>query len=86
MDCVDDPHAAPPPELRLYWLCMRYSSLPGPGALLDQDAGLMNRMSVLGNVYDTVQRVRGLAGKEIHNMRPADGRLLAWLDEIGVRT
>ena len=85
MDCIDDAEIAPPPELRLYWLCMRYGALPGAGALLEQDAGLMNRMSILGNVHDTVQRVRGLVGKDIHNMRPADGRLMAWLDEMGVR-
>lgn len=85
VDCVSDPQATPPPELRLYWMCMRYGSLPEPGGLLDQDAGLMGRMSLLGNVYDTVQRVRGLVGDQIHDMRPEDGRLLAWLDRIGVR-
>lgn len=54
--------------------------------MLDQDAGLIGRMSLLGNVYDTVQRVRGLTGENIHQMRPDDGRLLAWLEEMGVRT
>lgn len=85
MNCAGDPQATPPPELRVYWMCMRYDALPEPGGLFDQDAGLMGRMSVLGSVYDTVQRVRGLVGDRIHDMRPDDGRLLVWLDEIGVR-
>lgn len=75
----------PPPELRLYWQCQRFNCLPDAGPLLEQDAGLLNRMTVLGNIYDTVDRVKGLVGKEIHNMRPADGRLLAWLESIGIQ-
>jgi len=53
--------------------------------MLDQDAQTMYTMNLLGNIYDTVQRVRGLTGDAIHNMRPDDGRMLAWLDAIGVR-
>lgn len=63
---------------------MRYGSMPDAGGLMDQDAGLLGRMSLLGSVYDTVQRVRGLVGKQIHDMRPEDGRLLMWLESIGV--
>lgn len=85
MDSAGDAKVTPPPELRLYWMCMRYGSLPEPGGLFDQDAGLMGRMSLLGNTYETVQRVRGLVGEAIHNMRPDDGRLLAWLEEFGIR-
>lgn len=85
MDAVDDPQSPPPPELRLFWMCMRYGALPEPGGLFDQDAGLLGRMSLLGNVYETVQRVRGLVGDKIHDMRPDDGRLLGWLEKIGVR-
>lgn len=65
-------------------MCMRYGSMPDAGGLMDQDAGLLGRMSLLGSVYDTVQRVRGLVGEQIHDMRPEDGRLLMWLESIGV--
>ena len=66
-------------------MCMRYGALPEPGGLLDQDAGTRGRMSLLGNTYDTVQRVRGLVGDKIHDMRPEDGRLLVWLENNGIR-
>lgn len=56
----------------------------GRGALLDQDAGLLSRMTLLGSAYEVVQRVRGLVGDNIHKMRPEDGRMLLWLDEIGI--
>jgi len=85
VDCVDNPQAIPPPELRLYWMCMRYSVLPETGGLMEQDAGLMNRMSLYGNIHDAVQRVRGLVGDQIHDMRPDDGRMLMWLERQGVR-
>ena len=75
-----------PPELRLYWTCRRFGGLPEAGPLFDQDDGLLARMSILANICDTVQRVRGLVGDQIHRMRPDDGRLLAWLEEQGVRT
>lgn len=65
-------------------MCMRYGSMPDAGGLLEQDAGLLGRMSLLGSVYDTVQRVRGLVGEQIHDMRPDDGRLLVWLESMGV--
>ena len=74
--------ATPPPELRLYWLCKRYTALPEPGALFEQDAGLLSRMATLGNIYETMQRIRGLKGEAIHNMRPDDGRVWAWVDEM----
>lgn len=86
VDLAGGAKESPPPELRLYWMCQRYGALPDTGAMLDQDAGLIARMSFLGNVYDTAQRVRGLTGENIHQMRPDDGRLLAWLEEMGIRT
>lgn len=66
-------------------MCQRYGALPEAGALFDQDAGLLGRMATLGSVYDAVQRVRGLKGKEIHDMRPDDSRVLAWLEKLGVQ-
>lgn len=80
-----DTQAAPPPELRLYWQCQRYGSLPEPGGLFDQDAGLLERMATLGNVYAAVTHVRSLRGAEIHNMNPAAGRVLLWLEGQGIQ-
>lgn len=41
----------------------------------------MGRMTLLGAVYDTVRRVRGLKGEAIHDMNHDDSRLLLWLEE-----
>lgn len=74
-----------PPELQLYWTCQRFGGLPDAGPILEQDAGLLSRMSLLSAAYDAVQHMRGLKGDEIHKMNPAHGRTIAWLDEIGIR-
>ena len=85
MRLADGAEETPPPELRLYWMCQRFGSLPEPGGLMEQDAGLLGRMAALGNVYETVQRVRQLKGEQIHNMQPSDGRLLVWLEKQGIQ-
>jgi hypothetical protein len=41
----------PPPELRLLWRIDRYHALPEAGGLNDQPAGLLDRLTILGNVY-----------------------------------
>jgi len=66
-------------------MCRQYHALPEAGSIMDQDAQTMYMMNLFGNIYDTVQRVRGLTGDAIHNMRPDDGRMLAWLDAVGVK-
>jgi hypothetical protein len=68
----------------LYWTCKDFNGLPEPGAILDQDAGLLSRMRVLGNVYDGLRRIRNLTGEQIHNMSDSDARLWAWLEQQGV--
>ena len=51
---ADDPqHNEPPPELTLYWRCQSYGSLPYPGSLREQPAGLLERMQVVHNVHET---------------------------------
>lgn len=65
-------------------MCKDLGALPEPGAMLDQDAGLMTRMRVLGHVYDTVQRIRQMHGEQIHNMSAADARTWDWLEKLGV--
>ena len=82
---MTDPATTPPPELRLYWQCLRFNALPEPGALFDQDAGLLARMGMLGNVYDAIGRIKSLTGKDIARMRPEDGRIWVWLERNGFR-
>lgn len=76
---------AAPPELRLFWMCQRFDSLPEPGGLFDQDAGLMERMSALGAAHEAVSHMRSLKGAEIHNMNPGAGRVIMWLESQGVQ-
>lgn len=45
----------PPPLLKLAWQCKRWNALPEAGGLMDQPAGLMEKLSVLDNVYSTMQ-------------------------------
>lgn len=80
-----DDTAAAPPELRLFWMCQRYGALPEPGGLFEQDAGLLERMAVLGSTYDAVTHMRSLKGPEIHNMNPSAGRVILWLEKQGVQ-
>lgn len=69
----------------MYWLCQRYGSLPDAGGLLDQDAGLLERMTALGSTYEAVQHMRSLKGAEIHNMNPGAGRVILWLESMGIQ-
>ena len=43
--------APPPPELRLAWDCDRWHTLPQAGGVLDQPAGLLERMRQADAVY-----------------------------------
>jgi len=43
--------AKPPSELRLAWQAIGYRALPDPGGLLDQPAGLLNRMTQVYNTW-----------------------------------
>lgn len=84
MRLVDGHDVTPPPELRLYWMSQRYGALPEPGGLLEQDAMLLERMTTLGTVYESVSHMRSLKGPEIHNMSPAAGRVIMWLEAQGI--
>lgn len=48
--CADG-DGPPPPELTLAWRCEQYHVLPYPGGLLDQPAGLVNRMTAALNAF-----------------------------------
>ena len=68
-----------PPDLRLAWDCQRWGALPEAGGVLDQDAGLMDRMAALSNVYNVVDRLRNLQGAQIHNLTTSERRVIKWL-------
>jgi len=42
----------PPPEIRMAQLCERWHALPEAGGLLDQPAGLVEKMSIAMNVFN----------------------------------
>ena len=48
----------PPEELQLAWQVRRWHALPEPGGLLDQPAGLVERMAVAESVYQAVKAWR----------------------------
>ena len=50
--------------------------------MLDQDYSMMHQMSVLSNVYDTLTRLRGLKGAQIHGMSSSERRLIKSLRDM----
>ena len=42
----------PPPEIKMAQLCERWHALPEAGGLLDQPAGLIEKMSIAMNYYN----------------------------------
>lgn len=40
-----------PRELHLYWQFLRYDRLPRGGGIEDQEAGLLERMTIIGEAY-----------------------------------
>lgn len=50
--CGTDPKAKTPPELRLAWQAVSFHALPETGGLLDQPAGLLNRMTQAFNAWN----------------------------------
>ena len=53
----------PPRELKLAWQCKQFHCLPFSGGLLDQPAGLVDRMQIAYNVWSAV-KTRERYGKE----------------------
>jgi hypothetical protein len=47
-----------PPELKLAQLCERWRALPEAGGLLDQPAGLIEKMSIAVNVFNAHRAMR----------------------------
>lgn len=48
----------PPDELRLAFRCQQWGTLPCSGGLLDQPAGLVERMTIAVNVYNAIREWR----------------------------
>lgn len=62
MRCARDNEPAPP-ELKLAWQAQRWNALPEPGGLLDQPAGLLNRMATAASVYNAFKTLQQSAGQ-----------------------
>ena len=75
----------PPAELRLSWECERFHTLPEAGGYLDQDFGLLQRMTGLSNVYNAVSAWFNHGGEKIHNLSEQTRRLLRWLMDNGIQ-
>jgi len=73
-----------PPELRLAWECERYRCLPESGGYMDQDYGLLTRMTVLANVYGAYAHYRNSIGAQIHSLSEAERRILRNLKDSGL--
>lgn len=72
-----DHNGRPPSALETAFLAKQWGSLPDPGGLYDQDAKLIKQMTVLYNVYKTLQKFRNAQGAQIHQLTDADRRILA---------
>jgi hypothetical protein len=79
-----DGKGLPPPEQQLAGWCKEWGALPEEGGMLDQDIGLILRMTVSNNVYRTISKVRGMMGAQIHNLTDADRRIIRSLMDAGV--
>lgn len=77
-----DDDADPPDELYLYWICKDLGLTPSQA--MNEDYQTVSRMRQFAAVYNMIPRVRGLKGDEIHNIDPADMKLMDWLKETGV--
>ena len=83
MGAVDGETPAPP-ELVLSWQCQKWHCLPEAGAYMDQDHGLMTRMSALTNIYNAYYHYRNSPGKEIHSLSISERRILRVLKDAGI--
>jgi hypothetical protein len=71
MRCARD-GAEAPVELRLAWQVDRWHALPEAGGLLDQPAGLLQRMASMSNVYNAFKIFAQSAGQlmQLANSQP----------------
>ena len=64
-----------PPELQLYWQCRDLNALPYAGGVLDQPAGLVQRMRAANNVYQAQKAFMSMRLPDFHRRYP-DGMKL----------
>lgn len=83
MECITD-NAPPPSELKLAWSCERWKTLPDAGGLYDQDYSLLHRMNAFTNIYNAVQRIKTLKGKQIHSLSDSERLILRYLMDNGI--
>jgi hypothetical protein len=74
-----DKGKAPPPQLKLAWLCEQWEAPPETGGMLDQDHGLITQMTVASNIYATLKAYRSMKGTEIHGLSDGQRRILRLL-------
>ena len=73
-----------PPELHLGWECQKWHCLPDAGGYLEQDYGLMVRISALSNIYAAYSAYRNAQGTQIHQLTEGARRILRQLKDMGV--
>ena len=83
VECVTN-NAPPPAELKIAWQCERWHTLPDVGGLHDQDYTLMRRMNTCMNIYNAVQRIYSLQGKQIHTLSDSERAILKSLMDLGL--
>lgn len=74
---------SPPPELQLAWNCKTWGALPNGGGLLDQPAGLVERMTAALNAYDTIRSMKAAANIAVwQRSHPEMARIYARISEL----
>ncbi len=84
--CARD-KAAAPAALQLAWQAERWGALPEAGGLLDQPAGLMQRMGALMNVYNAYKTMQAHTGKlvQLANTNPQVISLVRQIEKLEVQ-
>ena len=65
-------------------MCERYTALPEPGAIFEQEYRLIKSMAKLDNIYSAVNRMRNLHGAAIHSLTTGERQVIRYLIDIGV--
>ena len=66
------------------WTCEKYNSLPEAGGVLDQPFALMDKMTVLSNVYGAMSRWHNAGETAIHSLTDGERRILKSLIDMGL--
>lgn len=73
----------PPPLLELALRCKQWSTLPEPGNLLDQPAGLIDQMTYALNVYENWSAyLRAERSGDALRMKKSDPQYERFINEI----